>query len=131
MPIPPSPTVFRAQFVDFRQNWIDQVLQCNMFSGYEPKPITSSPTFQQLIKEQFDEMLTKLVRSGRLLLVENPKPLEDAAESSGKTGELEEKFYAPVPVMVIVWLEVSVDRYPADWCLSALNRTMLATTICF
>lgn len=114
MPVPPSPTVFRVQFVDFRQNWIDQVLQCNMFSGYEPKPITSSPTFQQLIKGQFDEMLTKLVRSGRLLLVENPKPLEDAAESSEQTRGTEETQSAPVPVMVVVWLEVCPYQCPSQ-----------------
>jgi hypothetical protein len=112
MPVPPSPTVFRVQFVDFRQNWIDQVLQCNMFSGYEPKPITSSPTFQQLIKEQFDEMLTKFVASGRLLLVENPKPLEDAAGPSGKTRGPEETQPTPVPVMIVVWLEVSPCPWP-------------------
>ena len=86
-----------------------------MFSGYEPRPITSSPTFQQLIKEQFDEMLMKLVGSGRLLLVENPKPLEDAAALSEKARAVEETPPPPVPVMVVVWLEVSLSTPQPIW----------------
>ncbi|KAJ3542952.1 hypothetical protein NMY22_g3319 [Coprinellus aureogranulatus] len=108
---PPAPGVFRAKSIDFRQNWLGQVLTCSSFPGYEPVPVTAFPTFGQFIKEQFNQMLAELVSGGRFLLVDKPKPVEEAQPL------VEDEQLPPIAVVVVIWMETSGESGYSDLVL--------------